>query len=68
VSNILNPRGPPRKVWVDPGGTTVALASTSNGGKDVKSDTANEDGSVSCLSTSVCVATTGNGLWVSSGS
>jgi hypothetical protein len=47
----------------------VGLAGTANKGKTwstVTSDTTNEDGSVSCLSVEVCVATTDNGLWVTS--
>jgi hypothetical protein len=55
--------------WGAGSGTTVALVGTSNSGtswSSVTSDTTDEDGSVSCLDTSVCVATTDNGLWVTS--
>jgi hypothetical protein len=58
-----------KNCWAAGSGTTVALAGTANAGKSwatVKSDTSNQDGSVSCLSVSVCVATTDNGLWVTS--
>jgi hypothetical protein len=43
------------------------MVGTSDGGgswSSVTAETTNEDGSVSCLSASVCVATTDNGLWV----
>ncbi len=55
--------------WAAGSGTSVALVGTSNGGSSwlpVTSDTTNEDGSVSCLNVNVCVATTDNGLWVTS--
>jgi hypothetical protein len=55
--------------WAAGSGTTVALVGTANKGKSwatVTSDTSNEDGSVSCLNLDVCVATTDNGLWVTS--
>ena len=58
-----------RHCWAAGSGTTVALAGTRNGGGSwslVTSDTTNEDGSVSCLSAQVCVATTDNALWVTS--
>jgi hypothetical protein len=47
----------------------VSLVGTADAGKSwvlVTSDTSNQDGSVSCLSVNVCVATTDNGLWVTS--
>jgi hypothetical protein len=59
----------PRNCWAAGAGTSVSLAGTSNGGRSwstVTSDTTNQDGSVSCLSIAVCVATTDNGLWVTS--
>jgi hypothetical protein len=55
--------------WAAGSGTTVALVGTADKGKtwtSVTSDTSNQDGSVSCLSIGVCVATTDNGLWVTS--
>jgi hypothetical protein len=55
--------------WAAGSGTTVGLVGTANRGKSwtpVTSDTSNEDGSVSCLNVNVCVATTDNGLWVTS--
>jgi hypothetical protein len=55
--------------WATGAGTSVALAGTSDGGaswSSVTADTTNEDGRVSCLSVRVCVATTDNGLWVTS--
>jgi hypothetical protein len=55
--------------WAAGSGTTVALVGTANKGQSwtsVTSDTSNEDGSVSCLNLDVCVATTDNGLWVTS--
>jgi hypothetical protein len=58
-----------RNCWAAGAGTSVSLAGTSNGGETwstVTSDTTNQDGSVSCLSIKVCVATTDNGLWVTS--
>ena len=58
-----------RHCWAAGAGTSVSLAGTSNGGRSwstVTSDTTNQDGSVSCLSIRVCVATTDNGLWVTS--
>jgi photosystem II stability/assembly factor-like uncharacterized protein len=58
-----------RHCWAAGAGTSVALVGTSNGGtswSSVTSDTTNQDGSVSCLSVKVCVATTDNGLWVTS--
>ncbi len=49
-------------------GTALALTGTTDGGTTwsapVTSDTTNEEGSVSCLSTLICVTTTDNGLWV----
>jgi hypothetical protein len=59
----------PTHCWAAGSGTTVGLAGTTDKGKTwstVTSDTTNEDGSVSCLSVDVCVATTDNGLWVTS--
>lgn len=59
----------PSHCWAAGAGTSVSLAGTSNGGRSwstVTSDTTNQDGSVSCLSIRVCVATTDNGLWVTS--
>jgi hypothetical protein len=55
--------------WAAGSGTTVALAGTTDKGKSwstVTSDYQGQDGSVSCLSVSVCVAATDNGLWVTS--
>jgi len=55
--------------WAAGAGTTVALVGTADLGRTwakVTSDTSNIDGSVSCLSANVCVATTDNGLWVTS--
>lgn len=55
--------------WAAGAGTSVALVGTNTGGSSwlpVTSDTTNEDGSVSCLNVNVCVATTDNGLWVTS--
>jgi photosystem II stability/assembly factor-like uncharacterized protein len=55
--------------WAAGSGTTVSLVGTADAGKSwasVTSDTSNQDGSVSCLSVNVCVATTDNGLWVTS--
>lgn len=57
----------PSHCWAAGAGTSVSLAGTSNGGMSwstVTSDTTNQDGSVSCLSVRICVATTDNGLWV----
>jgi hypothetical protein len=45
----------------------VALAGTSDGGASwstVTADTPSNGGSVSCATTAFCVATTDNGLWV----
>jgi len=53
--------------WAAGAGTTVALAGTSDGGASwstVTSDTANEEGEVSCATATFCVATTDNALWV----
>ena len=50
--------------WAAGSGTTVSLVGTADAGKSwasVTSDTSNQDGSVSCLSVNVCVATTDNG-------
>lgn len=58
-----------RNCWAAGSGTAVALNGTSDAGKSwssVTSDTTDEDGAVSCLSVRVCVATTDNGLWVTS--
>jgi hypothetical protein len=55
--------------WAVGAASTDALLGTSDAGgswSTVTSDTTNEQGSVSCLSVSVCVATTDNGLWVTS--
>lgn len=55
--------------WAAGSGTTVALGGTASKGRSwasVTSDTSNQDGSVSCLNANVCVATTDNGLWVTS--
>jgi hypothetical protein len=55
--------------WAAGSGTTVSLVGTADAGKSwasVTSDTSNQDGSVSCLSVNVCVATTDNALWVTS--
>jgi hypothetical protein len=55
--------------WAAGSGTTVALVGTDNGGASwstVTSDTANEDGSVSCATAGFCAATTDGGLWVTS--
>ena len=55
--------------WAAGAGSTDALLGTSDAGNSwstVTSDTTNEEGSVSCLSISVCVATTDDGLWVTS--
>jgi hypothetical protein len=55
--------------WAAGSGTTVSLTGTADAGKSwasVTSDTSNQDGSVSCLSVNVCVATTDNALWVTS--
>ena len=55
--------------WAAGSGTSVALVGTTNGGASwstVTSDTANEDGSVSCATASFCVATTDGALWVTS--
>jgi hypothetical protein len=56
--------------WAAGAASTDALLGTSDGGgswSDVTSGTTNEDGTVSCLSLSACVAVTDNGLWVTSG-
>jgi hypothetical protein len=53
--------------WAAGAGTTVALAGTSDGGASwstVTSDTTNEEGQVSCATTTFCVATTDDALWV----
>jgi hypothetical protein len=53
--------------WAAGADTTQALIGTANGGgswSPVTADTATQDGSVSCLSVNICVATTDNGLWV----
>jgi hypothetical protein len=53
--------------WIGGAGTTQALIGTVNGGSSwtsVSADTTNEEVYVSCLSRSVCVATIGNGLYV----
>jgi hypothetical protein len=53
--------------WAAGAGTTVALAGTTDGGASwstVTSDTANEEGQVSCATTTFCVATTDGALWV----
>jgi hypothetical protein len=58
-----------RHCWAAAAGLTVGLVGTENGGRSwsqVTADTSNVDGSVSCLSVQVCVATTDNGLWVTS--
>ena len=55
--------------WAAGSGTTVALVGTDNGGaswSSATSDTSNEEGSVSCGTADVCVATTDNALWVTS--
>jgi large repetitive protein len=55
--------------WAAGSGTTVALVGTDNGGaswSSATSDTSNEEGSVSCATADVCVATTDNALWVTS--
>lgn len=57
----------PGNCWAAGAGTSLSLAGTSSGGMSwstVTSDTTNQDGSVSCLSVMICVATTDNGLWV----
>jgi hypothetical protein len=53
--------------WTAWAGSTEALDGTADAGttwSTVTSDTADEYGSVSCLSITVCVATTDNRLWV----
>ena len=53
--------------WVAGAGTDVALLGTSDGGAAwtaVTSDTASEEGEVSCATVRLCVATTDNVLWV----
>lgn len=55
--------------WAAGAGSTDALLGTSDAGgswSTVTSDTTNEEGSVSCLSISVCAATTDGALWVTS--
>jgi hypothetical protein len=55
--------------WVGGEGTTQALVGTINGGASwtsVTADTTNEAGYVSCLSSTVCVASIDNGLYVTS--
>lgn len=53
--------------WAAGAGTKLGLLGTSDGGSAwsaVMSDTSNEYGQISCASTSFCVATTDNALWV----
>jgi hypothetical protein len=55
--------------WAAGAGSTDALVGTGDGGASwsvVTSDTSNEEGSVSCLDLSTCVAITDGGLWVTS--
>jgi photosystem II stability/assembly factor-like uncharacterized protein len=58
-----------RHCWTAWDLSTLALAGTANAGASwstVDSDLSNEFGYVSCLSDSTCVATTDQGLWVTS--
>lgn len=58
-----------RHCWTAWGGSALALAGTADAGASwstVNSDLSSEYGYVSCLSVSTCVATTDQGLWVTS--
>ena len=53
--------------WAGGAGTKVSLAGTAGGGSmwtAVSADIQNDNSQVSCATTSFCVATTDNGLWV----
>ena len=53
--------------WAAGSQTSLALLGTANGGSSWSAQTADtsvEDGSVSCASVDVCIATTDNALWV----
>jgi hypothetical protein len=53
--------------WAGGAETTVSLAGTTDGGSTwtaVSADVLNDNSQVSCATTNICVATTDNGLWV----
>jgi hypothetical protein len=59
----------PQNCWAAGLSSTEALAGTGDGGSSwsiVSTDDTNQEGSVSCLSISTCVAVSDNGIWVTS--